>query len=135
MPLLVDTGLLYALADRRDAWHLRVRRYLEAAPQTLLAPVTIVPEVAYLLRHRIGVAAERAFVASIANGEIALEELTTRDWRRVEALMATYEVLGLVDASVVAIAERLKLHTLATTDRRDFSIVRPSHIERFTLAP
>jgi uncharacterized protein len=135
MPLLVDTGILYALADRRDAWHLRVKRYLETTPQTLLAPVTIVPEVAYLLRHRIGVTAERAFVASIANGEVALEELTTRDWKRVEALMSTYELLGLVDASVVAIAERLKLHTLATTDRRDFSIVRPAHIERFTLAP
>lgn len=135
MPLLVDTGILYALADRRDAWHLRVKRYLETAPQTLLAPVTIVPEVAYLLRHRIGVAAERALVASIANGEVAVEDLTTRDWKRVEALMSAYEVLGLVDASVVAIAERLKLHTLATTDRRHFSIVRPSHIEQFSLAP
>ena len=61
--------------------------------------------------------------------------MTTRDWKRVEALMAAYEVLGLVDESVVAIAERLKLHTLATTDRRDFSIVRPAHVERFTLAP
>ena len=37
MPLLVDTGILYALADRRDAWHLRVKRYLETTPQTLLA--------------------------------------------------------------------------------------------------
>jgi predicted nucleic acid-binding protein len=135
MPLLVDTGILYALADRRDAWHLRVKRYLEKAPQTLLAPVTIVPEVAYLLRQRIGAVAERAFVASIANGEVALEELTNRDWKRVETLTAAYEVLGLVDASVVAVAERLKLDTLATTDRRDFSLVRPAHVERFTLVP
>jgi predicted nucleic acid-binding protein len=122
MPLLVDTGILYVLADRRDAWHLRVKRYLEATPQTLL--VTIVPEVAYLLRLPIGVAAERVFVASIADGEVALEELAARDWKRVEALMSVS-----VDASVVAIAERLKLHTLATTDRRRF-LDRPSRARR-----
>jgi predicted nucleic acid-binding protein len=49
--------------------------------------------------------------------------------------MATYDALGLVDASVVAVAERLKLHAIATTDRRDFSVVRPAHVERFTLVP
>ena len=67
--------------------------------------------------------------------ELAIEELTRRDWKRTEALMSTYDTLGLVDASIVAVAERLKLNMLATTDRRDFSIVRPAHIERFTLVP
>jgi len=50
-------------------------------------------------------------------------------------LTSTYETLGFVDASVVAIAERLQLHTIATTDRRDFGIVRPAHVGRFTLVP
>ena len=135
MPLLVDTGILFALADRKDAWHKRVRGYLESHPDTLLAPVTILPEVAYLLRNRIGAHAERAFAASLAEGELAVEHLTRKDWQRTGVLMAAYEILGLVDASVIAIAERLKLHALATTDRRDFSIVRPAHVERFTLVP
>jgi predicted nucleic acid-binding protein len=135
MPLLVDTGILYALADRKDAWHTRVRGYLESHPATLLAPVTILPEVGYLLRHRIGAHAERAFVASLAAGEVAVEPLTHRDWKRTDELMGSYGQLGLVDASVVAIAERLKLHAIATTDRRDFGLVRPSHVERFTLVP
>lgn len=135
MPLLVDTGVLFALADRRDAWHVRVRRYLESTPDAMLAPATILPEVAYLLRHRIGARAERVFVNSLADGELAVEELTRRDWKRTEELMAKYEILGLVDASIVAIAERLRLHAIATTDRRDFSIVRPVHAERFTLVP
>ena len=135
MPLLVDTGILFALADRKDAWHKRVRGYLESHPDTLLAPVTILPEVAYLLRNRIGAHAERAFAASLGDGELAIEDLTRKDWKRTEELMAAYEILGFVDASVIAIAERLKLHALATTDRRDFSIVRPAHVERFTLVP
>jgi len=129
MPLLVDTGVLFALAYRRDAWHTRVRTYLESHSGTLLAPVTILPEVAYLLRHRIGTHAERAFVAALADGELAVEHLAHKDWKRTEHLM------GFVDASVVAVAERLKLPIIATTDRRDFSLVRPAHVERFTLVP
>ena len=65
----------------------------------------------------------------------AVEHLTRHDWKRTEQLMATYDALGLVDASVVAVAERLKLHAIATTDRRDFSVVRPAHVERFVLVP
>ncbi len=135
MPLLVDTGVLYALADRRDAWHKKVRAYLESSADTLLAPVTILPEVAYLLRHRISAQAEQAFAASLASGELAVEDLTRGDWTRAEELMSTYEWLGLVDATVVAVAERLKLSSLATTDRRHFSPVRPAHVARFTLVP
>jgi predicted nucleic acid-binding protein len=38
------------------------------------------------------------------------------------------DFLGFVDASIVAMAERLKLRALVTTDRRDFARVRPTHI-------
>jgi predicted nucleic acid-binding protein len=135
MPLLVDTGVLYALADRRDAWHARVRKYLLAHPATLLAPVTILPEVAYLLRDRIGPDAEVAFVRSIANGELGVEGLQPADLSRAEELMETYRDLGFVDTTVVAIAERLKVPSIATTDRRHFAAVRPAHRERFILLP
>jgi len=135
MPLLVDTGVLYALADRRDAWHPRVVAYLQHSPQPLLAPVTVLPEVAYLLRERIGADAERALVASVVRGEVVVEELAARDWKRVESLMAMYDILGFVDASVVAIAERLKLQKIATTDRRHFHVVRPAHVPGFELVP
>ena len=81
MPLLVDTGILYALADRRDAWHRRVVAYLTASPQSLLAPATVLPEVTYLLRERIGAQAERAFVSSVARGEIAVT-YSFSDWAR-----------------------------------------------------
>ena len=135
MPLLVDTGLLYALADRRDAWHARVRQYLRSHPDTLLAPVTILPEVASLLRERIGGHAELAFVQSVAKGEVAVEGLGRRDVTRAVELMSAYDWLGFVDATVVAVAERLKMSFVATTDRRHFSAVRPAHTERFTLVP
>jgi hypothetical protein len=43
--------------------------------------------------------------------------------------------LGLVDASVVTIAERLSIATIATLNHRDFSVVRPRHVEAFELVP
>jgi len=43
--------------------------------------------------------------------------------------------LGGSDASVIAIAERLSITTIMTTDRRHFAAVRPSHVEAFTLLP
>jgi predicted nucleic acid-binding protein len=135
MALIVDTGVLYALADRRDAWHARTRDYVHAHPDTLLAPVTILPEVAYLLRARIGSNAERAFVASVANGEVAVQDIAQRDFGRAVDLMSSYEFLGFVDATVVAIAERLRIKRIATTDRRHFGAVRPVHVDGFTLVP
>ena len=135
MPLLVDTGVVYALADRRDAWHARVQRYLRRHRETLLAPVTILPEVAYLLRHRIGADAELAFVRSIARGELAIEPIRRVDLSRTEALMSTYGDLGFVDTTIIAIAERLKVSLIATTDRRHFAVVRPAHCDQFVLVP
>ena len=42
---------------------------------------------------------------------------------------------GTVDASVVAVGERLGITEVATVDRRHFSMVRPRHVGGFTLLP
>ena len=43
--------------------------------------------------------------------------------------------LGGVDASVVAIAERVSETMIATLDRRHFGVVRPAHATAFELVP
>jgi len=135
MPLLLDTGVLYALADRDDIWHKRVAGFLRLQHEVLMVPVTVIPEAAYLLRKRLGAAAERSFAESLSAGELAMENLTSADLARCEALLGEYDFLGFVDASVVAVAERLKLRALLTTDRRDFHRVKPRHIRAFELLP
>ncbi len=136
-PILVDTGPLYAMADRDDDWHLRVVRFLERSRDELVIPVTVLPEAAYLLAAHLGPEAERKLVQSVVNGEMAMEELTIQDLRRTSELLRRYEDarIGLVDATVVAIAERLKIHRILTTDRRDFSLMRPRHCKEFELLP
>jgi predicted nucleic acid-binding protein len=43
--------------------------------------------------------------------------------------------LGILDASVVAVAERSGVTTVATANRRDFVVVRPRHVASFELLP
>jgi hypothetical protein len=135
MPVLVDTGILYALADEDDDWHARARDFIQSMRLPLVTPVTVVPEVTYLLRSRLGPDAERIFVESLADGEIAVENLTAGDLARCAELLREFDFLGFVDASVVALAERLRLRSIVTTDRRDFRRVRPRHTPAFELLP
>lgn len=59
------------------------------------------------------------------------------DWERIAELVERYADLGLggVDASVVAVAERLHVREIATLDHRDFSVVRPRNVDAFELLP
>jgi len=43
--------------------------------------------------------------------------------------------LGTVDASLVAVAERLKIIRLASFNTKDFYTVRPTHTKAFELVP
>jgi len=65
------------------------------------------------------------------------EVLTKADLNRMAQLITQYPDmnLGTTDASVVAIAERLGITRIATIDRRHFPVIRPKHIDSFTLLP
>lgn len=135
--LIVDAGPLYAAAATRDKNHARCLQLLRNAPRPLIVPALVVTEVAYLLGDRIGAVAEIAFGRSIADGELVVEPVVDAEWERVTALMKQYAdlPLGMVDASIVALAERLRASELATLDHRHFSAVRPAHVESLTLLP
>lgn len=136
--LLVDAGPLVAAAARGDRNHERCAELLQShlgAP--LVVPALVVTEVAYLLGDRIGAHAEGAFARALEAGELLVEPPAAPDWARIAELCESYRdlPLGLVDASVVAAAERLGVTTVATLDRRHFANVRPTHADHFTLLP
>ena len=135
--IVADTGVLYALVDTSDEWHERVLSWWRAARSVIVVPVTVLPEVTFLLHHRISPLAERAFVDAVANGEFTLEDLEIGDVARASELMQEYgdQQIGFVDSSIVAIAERLEAKEIATTDRRHFAGMRPRHARFFTLLP
>jgi uncharacterized protein len=100
-------------------------------------PVLVIAEVAHLITTRLDVRTEVLFLGDLASGDFTVEPVAASDWLRIAELVARYAdlPLGTVDASVVIAAERLGVTTLATTDRRDFSVVRPAHVDRFDLVP
>ena len=97
----------------------------------------MIAEVCYLLNERAGAAAEVGFLRSFEAGDLELAELTLPDLPRMAELSEQYASLGLggTDASIVAIAERLEVVQIATMDRRRFGVVRPRHVDAFTLLP
>lgn len=135
--LIVDAGPLYAAAARRDRNHRRCAEMLTQAERPLLVPALVVTEVAYLLADRIGPHAEVAFAKALERGELIAEPVLDADWRRIAELSEQYSdlPLGVVDASVVALAERRGLDTIATLDHRHFATVRPRHADAFRLVP
>lgn len=66
-----------------------------------------------------------------------IEPLTAQDYARIRVLLRHYAdlPLGLVDASVVAICERLGERKVATLDHRHFRAVRPAHTASLRLLP
>lgn len=97
----------------------------------------VVAEAAYLIDGQLGPAGETALYDSIIDGTLRVENLLAPDWERVRALVEQYATLRLggTDASVIAIAERLNVATIATLNHRHFRVVRPAHCDAFELVP
>jgi predicted nucleic acid-binding protein len=100
---------------------------MRRTPRPLLVPYPVLTEVCYLLEREKGTRAEAAFLRSISAGQISLIPLGRADIDRMTELVEKYAdfPLGAVDASVLAVAERLGAAAIATLDRRHFSVLRP----------
>lgn len=135
--ILVDTGPLVAAGNRADEYHAKCVRALAVAEQPRLVPATVVAETGYLLERAAGPAVEATFLRMFSSGFLTLAELTAADLGRAAELVEQYAdfPLGTTDATIVAVAERLEITTIATVDARHFSAVRPRHVDAFTLVP
>lgn len=123
--------------DRDDSAHSVCAKLIAEAQGDTLVPCTVVEETAYMVGHWLGAEAEAALAKSIADGGLPVEHMSADDWARVGDLVLEYEdlKLGSVDASIVAVAERLSITRLLTLDNRHFGVVRPRHCEAFDLLP
>ena len=137
MAVVVDTGVLLAAADSDDADHSRCAALLRSHRGQLRVPAPVIPETSWQIERSLGPRSEAAFLRLITVGDFQVVDLILVDWLRCIELIETYADLGigLVDASVIAIAERLDIGTLATLNRRDFTVVRPTHRKAFELIP
>lgn len=135
MTILADTSGLLVLLDADHALHPAARELMES--EGLLVPSTVLPEVDYLAVKYLGVATARTFLKDVAEGAYDYLQVERTDIIRAQQLVAEYRdvYVGLVDASLVAIAERYRIRRIFTLDRRHFSMFRPKGLDYLELLP
>ncbi|MBC7813792.1 MAG: PIN domain-containing protein [Burkholderiales bacterium] len=136
MIAIADTSYVVAVTVQTDQWHekcLAIHRQhnLIYLPQTTLA------EVAYLIGREGGNLAVWQFLSELPTSKYRLVALDPDDLMRTAEILKQYADarLDFVDATVMAVAERMDISRILTLDQRDFSIVRPRHRDYFELLP
>lgn len=124
--IVADTGAVYALVDSRDRNHRTLRTLFESDPDAWVLPWAILPEVDYLVGKRLGARVEEAFLGDLAEGRLAVAWSDEEDLMVADRICRQHRALrlGLVDAVVMAVAERLEAAAIATLDVRDFGAVK-----------
>lgn len=137
MGVIVDTSFLVSLTNPLEQHHEACVQVARSLRQELVLPVTVLPEATYLIARHISHRAMRRFVDQLRDPQWNIENLSSSDLHRAVQVLAQYEdaALDFTDATIVAIAERLNVSIVLTLDRRDFSIVRPKHVDYFTVLP
>ena len=135
MSLLADTSGLLVLLDADHALHPQARTLAQA--ESIIVPSTVLAEVDFMVTRRLGAKTAHAFLEDIIMGSYDFLQVELTDLTRTEEVMRQYEdaEIGLVDASLVALAERYKLRRVLTLDKRHFGMFRPKGLEYLELLP
>lgn len=133
--ILLDTGPLVALLDRRDQWHARCAAELLAVIPRCLTVDAVVAEACHLVSR--GGGAPDVPLEFLLTAGIPIVGLETGGHRRAASLMRLYSrvPMDFADACLVALAEALDITTACTIDIRGFRAYRPPRGKRFTILP
>lgn len=123
--IVADTGAILALLDAGDRHHAALRTIYEGNPEAWVLPWAILPEVDYLVASQLGAKAQTAFLTDLAEEAFAVEWGRESDLYAANRICQRYRALhlGLVDAVVMAVTERLRADAIATLDLRHFGAV------------
>lgn len=135
MAIIADTSGILALLDRDEQYHNTTVRAVSGS--SLWIPSTVLPEVDYLATKYLGDRVAKSFLDAVVTGYFTYITVELPDIERALQIMQQYEgvPLGLVDSSVVAIAERYQIQQILTLDRRHFSLIQPKGLPHLELLP
>ena len=123
--MIVDTSVLLAafVADQR--MHEACAEVLAQGRPLVVSPL-VLAELDYLTAQIAGVDAELALLAELSSGAYELAPFGIDDLRRAREIVERYRdlPLGLTDASLIVLADRYDIDTIATLDERHFRVVR-----------
>lgn len=121
--VLLDTGPLVALVNRRDRFHQWVKTEWEQIEPPLLTCEAVITEASFLLRSVYG--GQKAVMSLIERGIIQIPFRLVEEVDRVGELLNRYQSvpMSLADACMVRMAEQYASSYLLTIDS-DFNIYR-----------
>lgn len=135
--IVLDTSFVVALLRGPETRHREAADFYATAEGGFTTTPLVLTEIDHLLRSRGGTATIDAFHAEIRAGSLGVEW-----WPKLEVQAAeiadryTDLGLGLVDASLVALAGALETNRIASFDERHFRAVEPLSGEKsFVLLP
>jgi uncharacterized protein len=128
MDAVADTSFVVALSDAGDRDHSRCAAVYRDCSIIYLSQ-SVLAEVGYMLTRIGGNRAVVTFIRLLPQSKYRLTALLDSDLTRTADLLDQYadSRVDFVDATLIALAERLNLANILTLDRRDFGIVRPKH--------
>jgi len=134
---VLDTGVLLAALDSADPDHARCSSLLKETAEDLVVPALVLSELDYWCHERLTGEVWLAFLEDLLASVYIVESPTPEDLERCHELQTTYADMkvGVVDASVLALVERLRETKLATLDHRHFATMRTRHVPPLELLP
>lgn len=124
--IVADTSAIVALLDRDERHHEAIRQLFERDDEPWLLPWAILPEVDYLASQRLGARVQALWMDDLADGVYHVHFGEDEDLEHARAIQKKYKSLklGLVDATVMAVAESVEASAIVTLDLRHFGAVK-----------
>lgn len=135
--VLIDSSGLIGFADKSSRSRKAISSVIDNMAYEIILPASVIPEASYVIGTRLGYTALLSFVRDLTQNPPPIENLLLSDYERISEVMSIYASLRLdfVDASILALAERLNVTHVLTLDRRDFNVLRPKHCTHLELLP
>ena len=116
-PILLDTGVIVALLDRRERYHRACVAVVDRLERPLVTCEAVIAESCYLLRGVAGAA--EAVIENVERGAFQIPFQLTAAASAVQLLLRKYRDLpaSVADACLIYLAERFDTGDILTLDR------------------
>jgi len=133
--ILIDTGPIVAILDKRDQHHEICKTHAKRLPEVWYTCWPVITEACYLLRRRPDLV-ER-LIEMVDEGHYELLDIAAEEITQVGGVLAKYrdQEIDLADACLVHLADRESISTVFTVDDRHFRLFRNAAGDPLRLLP
>lgn len=118
--ILIDTGPIIALFNRKNLYHQRIIEFLRGYTGKLITTWPVITEVAHMLDFRVD--AQIAFLEWVGRGGVELFDISVEKLNRIIEITRKYQdiPMDLADASLVVVSEETGIREILTIDSDNY---------------